>query len=397
MRNFGFLLLSLFAALIPTFASAMPAVDYQYYLITKTIFEFRQVKSVEEFTQKYARTWKEEDLKAFRKASKTMKRWPTAEQDGTVLVLTTGRARLRVDFREIARKVLYIGKARVELNQYEPYLQQIKRALAQDPEFESAIYRALVPEAEALPQLLVIPLAFVGVAIANKLVDRYGDRVLDATEYGACYLGIEQAQWEYMKTTKVCEKYIEAQKKVVAENPTVLAAKPALVDTKPAESPIKTAGENCGQIGDATKGKQEYRAIYQVIKENLELRVRGQVDGLKLGVTEMFDVKTDKLAVRFKANADNTLSEIWIPNPKRVGDQATNPDGSIIPAEISLPLVGTIEDPELASLRTMYLRVYQHFGDRLGACKTNNNEKIAGEAKRQEQKGREGTATESRQ
>lgn len=381
-----------------TAARAMAPADFQYYLISRTLFEFRQVKNAPDFVARYARDWKAEDRAAFLKYAKNLKRWPESRQEGTVLVLTAGRESLRVDFREIARKVVYFDQARVELNHHETYLRQIERALAQNESSkESALYRALVPEAQAVPQLVLIPLAFVGVAIANKLVDRYGDRALDATEYGACYLGIEHASWEYMKTTKICEKYIEAQKKLVAENPSVLAAKPALVDTKPAESPIKTAGESCGQIGDGSKGKQEYRAVYQVIKENLELRVSAEIDGLKLGKIEMYDAKSNKTVVRFKANADNTLSEIWIPNPKRTSASTPAADGTVIPAEIALPLAGTIEDPELSALRTMYLRVYQHFGDRLTSCKTSTNEMIAGEAKKKEEQQREAQATESRQ
>ncbi|MBX3018655.1 MAG: hypothetical protein KF767_12250 [Bdellovibrionaceae bacterium] len=379
-------------------ARAMEPVDFQYYLISRTLFEFQQVKSVNDFVARYTTNWKEEDRAAFKKYSRSLKRWPEIQQDGTAARFKIGKDELRMDFREISRKVVYLGKVRIELNHHETFLKQIEKALAQPGAQESALYRAFVPEAHALAPFVAIPLAFVGVAIANKLVDRYGDRALDATEYGACYLGIEQASWEYMKTTKMCEKYIEAQKKVVAENPTVLAAKPALVDSKPGEAPIKTAGETCGEIGDVSKGKQEYKAFYQVLKEGLELRVSAQIDGTKLGKIEMYDAKTGKLVVRYNANADNTLSEILVPNPKRTGEATGEKEGGVVPAEISLPLVAKLDDPEQAALRTLYLRIYQHFGDRLTSCKAKTADRIAGEVKKREDKMREaGKPQDSRQ
>lgn len=381
-------LLSAFVFFGSTTARAMEPVDYQYYLISRTIFEFQQVKNANEFLAKYARNWKQEDRAAFQKSMKALKRWPELKQEGTVLVLSSGGESLRIDYREVARKVIYIGKVRVELNHHETFKRQIERALNEGGGKESALFRAFVPEAHAIAQMLMIPLAFVGVAVANKLVDRYGDRFLDATEYGACYLGIEQANWEYMKTTKICEKYIEAQKKVVAENPSVLAAKPALIDAKPTESPITTAGEHCGEIGDVSKGKQEYKAIFQLVKENQELRVSGTIDGAKLAKLEMYDAKSGKTVVRFKTNADNSLSEIWVANPKKV-DEKPNDKASVVPAEISLPLNANIDDPEQSALRTMYLRVFQHFGDRLTSCKAKTNEKISAEVQKQEDRSRE--------
>lgn len=350
---------------VPAQARVRPHIDIEGYYLANVLFEYSTSKTKDEFMKRFAAKWSPEDRDFVTEQLKNVTRLPKVTREGMLVTVHLDGAKLRIDMSQMRDRIAYFNDHKLVMRPHQPLRVQITRLLEkmkQSGEY-GAFWHLLVPKAEAIPPLIIAAGVVIGTAVLNKLIDRYGNAVLDSIDYNVCRIGIESAGLDWKEASN-CKRYIEAQKAKAKENPELLAAKTS-VPEKTSESPIDTASERCPHEASGADKDKVYSSTFFLIKEGKRVRVKATLEDKKIDKIEILDFETGNLVGTYKVNAENVLDEIEVPNPKAGNSE----NGKLAAATLKIKAGEKVDDPEIASLQTLHQRIYAHFGLRLGACK----------------------------
>lgn len=337
---------------------------YDHYLVQNLAFDFHQMKSPQDLFNLLGKTLREEDKRELEKNLKVLKGLPKIRYGGNTIELSSQGDKVLIDLNQAAKKVAIFNGIKVAVDPKTPLsiqVEALKKKLNAQGKGAQLIDLAL-PKAHAHP-LILGALAFVGVALANKIIDRYGSTALDMIDSNACWLMNEKMKI-LSEGSAACREYLQRQKDLAAKNPEVQAVRDALREVNTNEA-IDVSGEVCPH---QSSDQKSYRSSIQFInRPEARARVEIKVDGNNVKEIRVLDFATDKVLATYILK-DQALDKIRIPNPAAVSAANGTPD-PLVPPQLEISATTDISDPILSAEQKFHKSIFAKMGQRLGACK----------------------------
>lgn len=346
---------------------------YDHYVVDSLAFDYRALGSKADFLKKFAAGLKPSDVKALEKSLVVLGSLPKVSWLGNRVRWTAGSQELTFDLNRIAKGILVVNGVQVIVNTKLPLAPQVE-VLAEkiDRRARSTSWMdVLLPKAYAVPPVILGALAFVGMAFASKIIDRYTTTALDLMDYNACWIIKDKVK--IGDTTPVCKDYIKAQKELASQNPEVKAVAEALKDVE--VDSVEISVETCAH----QSSDQTYKSEARFIKEAKRVRVQVLMEGSKVKDFRVLEYESDQLVATYILK-DQVLDKIKLPTAAA----AEKTSDKLEPVEIEIPAVGDVSDPVLAAKQKLHKGLFSKIGQRLGVCKAREENRKAKSVKASE-------------
>lgn len=344
--------------------TAFSSFRYDHFVLQSYAFDYARLKTPQDFVAMVTADLRPDDRKELEKSLKPLKSLPKMKFGGNTLQISYEGHTMTVDLNRAAHKIAVFNGVQIAIDTKAPLAPQfliLKRKLETQGK-EVSRMDLLLPKAYAIPPLIVGALGFVALALANKIIDRYGSATLDIIDSQACWLMNDKMKI-LSEGSAACREYIQRQKELAAKNPEVQAVRDALREVNSNE-PIDVAGEVCPHQGD----QKTYRSSIQFLnKPDARARIEIKLEGNNVKEFKVLDAATDKVLATYVLK-DQTLDKIRLPNPaaKSLANGTQDP---LAPAEIEISATTEISDPILSAEQKFHKSIFAKMGQRLGACK----------------------------
>lgn len=340
---------------------------YDHYLVDSFAFDYRGLNSKADFLKKFGTGLKPTDVKALEKSLVALGSLPKINWQGNRISFAADRQELTFDLSRIAKGIIVANGVQVIVDTKLPLAPQVE-VLAEkiDRRSRSTSWMdLLLPKAYALPPVVLGALAFVGMAFASKIIDRYTTTALDLMDYNACW--IMKDKMKIGDSSPVCKDYIKAQRELASQNPEVKAVAEALKDVE--VDSVEISIETCAH----QSSDQTYRSEARFIKEAKRVRVQVLLEGSKVKDFRVLEYESDQLVATYVLK-DQVLDKIKLPTAA-AAEKATSE--KLEPIEIEIPAVGEVSDPVLAAKQKLHKGLFSKIGQRLGVCKAREENRKA--------------------
>lgn len=336
---------------------------YDHYIIQATAFDFHRIKTTQDLGTFLGAKLRPEDQKELNRNLKILTQLPIVKYGENVLELSAQGEKIVIDLNQAAKRVAVFNGIKVVLDPSAPLSIQgeaLKKKL--NAPKEVSLLEIALPKAHAHP-LILGALGFVALALANKIIDRYGSATLDIIDNNACWLMTEKMKI-INEGSAACREYIQRQKDLAAKNPEVQAVRDALREVSSNEA-IDVSGEVCPhQSGDT----HSYRGSIQFLnRPDARARIEVKMDGNNVKEMKVLDFASDKVLATYLLK-EQALDKIRVPNPAAVSSANGTPD-PLVPGLIEVSATTEISDPMISAEQKFHKSIFAKIGQRLGACK----------------------------
>ncbi len=324
--------------------------------------DYSHVDSVGELSNKVLHGLGPIDRAAISKRILRLKAVPQFRKTVTGFTISSEGTQVHFDLSQIAKRIVRIDGQNLTINPKVSLNDQIEIFLKHaTPGKSEAFFSMFIDRAEAIPPAVWVVVAFVGIPLANKVVDYFGTSALDMVAFNSCYLVIDRWGYKGDPDYKFCTGYANDQADKAKRNREVVAA----VENKVL---IETAAEECPH--ERSDGK--YAVAMYLVNQKKWYFARGEGAGkIEKAVLTTFDTGTHVADYTF-ANP-YAVAKIAFPNP----DVAKPDQKEPLPATIEVTPGNKSTDSKFQGLQDLHSGIAGRLVKQLIGCEAKKQQSDA--------------------
>lgn len=404
MKLFSFLRPTFTFLLVFNFICAAPAQTSPEFNVTEfrtqqlldlLVWKYSQTQTAKEFVATFASDRSAAEQKEVQQKLEALPSLPTLSRTEKGFILSLKGLSLNVDATKGLSGRFVINGQIFTVDPQLPLPMQSEILLQKlSQKNTSSLFSILIPKAEAaIPAVVMTGLVIAGTTLTSKIVDRYGNSILDYVDENMCWVYLEKVRRykltpELESRAKFCKNYVKLQleleakksarrmkapNKISAENEVI---KNSLLAPSSKYAKFLSLMDLCPHQAQGRNYKGIVKVMQtndsqKVIKEDW-LRIEVKMKGSKPFKIEVIDSLTSQKVATYYLDQQAVFSHFAVPNPKF----KRHPKGQVIrsaaalePAEIKVSATDNLEkSPQLDAQQRLHKNVFAFVGKRLAQC-----------------------------